>query len=83
MKHPVAVAFLTGMSDALAEEVNNLNMAQGTAKQVMTFAMAIATERLKGNAVFGKKLEDFHEDGEAIQGMIVANKVHLQKWGDT
>lgn len=83
MKHPVAVAILSGFSDALAQEVENSNMAEATAKQVATFAMAIAMERLKGNRVFKEKLTDLHQDGERIESLLVANKVHLQKFGDS
>lgn len=83
MKHPVAVAILSGFTDALAQEVENTNMAIGTAKQVSTFAIAIAMERLKGNRVFKEKLTDFYPEGEKIESFLVANKVHLQKFGDS
>lgn len=83
MKHPVAVALLSGFSDALAQEVNNTNMAEQTAKQVATFAMAIAVERLKGNKVFKEKLTDLYSEGEKIESLLIANKVNLQKFGDT
>lgn len=83
MKHPVAVAILSGFTDALAEEVNNGNMAERTAKQVSIFALAIAMERLKGVSVFGQKLDDFHPDGEKIESLLTTNKVKLQKFGDT
>jgi len=83
MKHPVAVSFLVGISDALAEEVQSGNMAQRTAKQVISFGMAVAMERLKGASVLGKKLEEFQEDGERIESLLRAEKVNLQKYGDT
>lgn len=83
MKHPVAVAILSGFTDALAQEVENTNMAIGTAKQVSTFALAIAMERLKDNRVFKEKLTDLYPEGEKIESMLVANKVHLQKFGDS
>lgn len=83
MKHPVAVAILSGFTDAIAEEVNNGNMAERTAKQIAIYALAIATERLKGNRVFKEKLEDFREDGEKIQSILDSNKVNLQKYGDS
>lgn len=82
MKHPVAVAILSGFSDALAQEVENTNMSMGTAKQVSTFAIAIALERLKGNRVFKESLTDFYPEGEKIEAMLNANKVNLQKYGD-
>lgn len=83
MKHPVAVAILSGFSDALAQEVENGNMAIATAKQVSVFAMAIAVERLKGNQVFKERLTDLYPEGEKIESLLVANKVHLQKYGDS
>jgi hypothetical protein len=82
MKHPVAVAILSGFTDALAEEVNNGNMAERTAKQVAQFAMAISQEYLKGASVFGQKLEEFHETGEQIESLLRSNKVNLQRFGD-
>lgn len=83
MKHPVAVAILSGFTDALTQEVENSNMAVATAKQVVTFALAIAVERLKGNKVFKEGLTDFYPEGEKIESLLVANKVHLQKFGDS
>lgn len=83
MKHPVAVAVLSGFTDALAQEVENGNMAVATAKQVSTFALAIAMERLKGNQVFKERLTDLYIEGEKLESLLVANKVHLQKFGDT
>lgn len=83
MKHAVAVAILSGFTDALAEEVNNGNMAEQTAKQVAQFALAIANEYLKGNSIFGHKLEEFQSSGEQLQSLIVNNKINLQRFGDT
>lgn len=83
MKHPVAVAILSGFSDALAQEVENGNMAIATAKQVSIFALAIAMERLKGNRVFKEKLIDLYPEGEKIESLLNANKIHLQKFGDS
>lgn len=83
MKHPVAVAILSGFTDALAQEIENGNMAVGTAKQVSTFAVAIAVERLKGNQVFKERLTDFYLEGETIESLLVANKVNLQRYGDS
>jgi hypothetical protein len=83
MKHPVAVAILSGFTDALAEEVNNGNMAERTAKQVAQFAVAISQEYLKGNSVFGNKLQAFREDGERIESLLLSNKVNLQQFGDS
>lgn len=83
MKHPVAVAILSGFTDALAQEVENENMTMATAKQVSVFALAIAMERLKGNRVFKEKLQDLYPEGEKIAAMLISNKVHLQKYGDS
>lgn len=83
MKHPVAVAILSGFTDALAQEIENGNMAQETARQVSQFALAIAVERLKGNQVFKEKLTDFYPEGEKIESLLTANKVNLQKYGDS
>ena len=82
MKHTVAVAVLSGMADALAQEVENGNITVEVAKQAQQFALSIARERLKGNRVFLKKLEDFSQYGEQLQSIIDGEKIKLQKWGD-
>lgn len=83
MKHAVAVAVQNGFTAALAAEIQNGNINYQTAQQLTKFAVAISREYLKGNSMFGKKLQDFAQDGEMWESLLTADKVHLQKWGDS
>lgn len=83
MKHAVAIAIQNGFTAALAAEIENGNITFETAKQVSKFAAAISREYLKGNSMFGKKLQDFAQDGEMWESLLTSDKVHLQRFGDT
>lgn len=83
MKHPLAVAVHNGFTAALAAEIENGNITYKAAGQLSRFAMAITMEYLKGTSMFGKKLQDFYSDGEMYESALTANKIHLQKFGDS
>lgn len=83
MKHPVAIAIQNGFTAAIAAEIENGNITFETAKQLSKFAMAISREYLKGNSMFGKRLQDFAQDGEMWESVMTADKVHLQRFGDS
>lgn len=82
MKHPVAVAVHNGFTAALAAEIENGNVSYQTAAQIGRFAMAITVEYLKGTSMFGKKLQDFSQDGEMFEAALTSNKIKLHKFGD-
>lgn len=83
MKHPLAIAVHNGFTAALAAEIENGNITYQTATQLSRFAMSITREYLKGNSMFGKRLQDFASDGEMYEAMLTGEKIHLQKFGDS
>lgn len=83
MKHPLAIAVQNGFTAALAQEIENGNISLTAANQASKFALAIATEYIKGNQVFGKRLQDFASDGERWESILTNNKVNMQRYGDS
>lgn len=83
MKHPLAVAVHNGFTAALAQEIENGNITYQAATQLSNFAATIAVEYLKGTSMFGKRLQDFAQDGEMYESALTSNKINLQKFGDS